>query len=119
MDKTQKILKTDIQTTSPKLIIARGVIQNLPEITGAIKEIYYINQKGVFSQQILQAQLDELNINKEIFHLLVTSLTDLSKTANADKETKEMYRNMIKMLFEIFDENMRKSHDLSNYLNRF
>ena len=119
MDETQEILKSDIQAVSPKLMIAQGVIQNLPEIVDAIKEIYYINRKEALSRQVLQSQLDELNINKENFNVLVVSLTELSKTEGADAETKEMYRGMIKTLFEIFAENMRSSRDVSEYLNRF
>ena len=100
-------------------MIAHGVIQNLPEIVDAIKEIYYINKKETLSRQVLAARLDELNINKENFNVLVVSLTELSKTEGADAETKEMYRSMIKTLFEIFAENMRNSRDISEYLNGF
>jgi hypothetical protein len=119
MDKAQKILTTDLQPASPQLIIAQGVVQNLPEIVGAIKEIYTLNKKGEVFRQVLQTRLDELNINKENFKVLVVSLTELSKTENADEETKAMYRDMIKTLFEIFTNNMRSSQDISNYLNEF
>ncbi len=43
MDK--KIIKTDMQPASAKLVIVQGIVQNLPEIIGAIKEIYIINKK--------------------------------------------------------------------------
>ena len=119
MDKKQEIIKSDVQAVSPKLIIAQGVIQNLPDVVDAIKEIYYINRKVAFSHQVLQSRLAELNINKENFKVLIESLTELSKTEDADKETKELYRDMIKALFEIFAENMRSSQDISDYLNRF
>ena len=119
MDKTQETLNTDIQPVSPQLVIVQGVVQNLPEILGAIKEIYAINRKEAISRRFLQSRLDELNINKENFNVLVMSLTELSKTEDADKETKAMYRDMIKTLFEIFSENMRSSQGISDYLNEF
>ena len=119
MGKTQKIVNTDLQPVSPQMMIVQGVVQNLPEIVGAIKEIYRLNKKGEAFSQVLQSRLDELNINKENFNVLVVSLTELSKTENADEETKTMYRDMIKTLFEIFTNNMRSSQDVSNYLNEF
>jgi hypothetical protein len=119
LDKAQKILSTDIQPTSPQLIITQGIVQNLPEIIGVIKEIYTLHKKEEVFRQVLQSRLNELNINKENFRVLVESLTELSKTENADNETKAMYRDMIKMLFEIFTSNMRRSQDVSNYLNEF
>jgi hypothetical protein len=119
MGKAQKIVKADIQPISPQLIIVQGVVQNLPEIVGAIKEIHTLHKKEEVFRQILQSRLNELNINKENFKVLVESLTELSKTENADNETKTMYRDMIKTLFEIFTSNMRSSKDVSNYLNEF
>ena len=83
---------------------------------GAIKEIYALNKKGQIFGQVLQSRLDELNINKENFKVLVESLTELSKSENTDNETKVMYRDMIKAMFEIFTTNMRSSQDISNYL---
>ena len=114
MDK--KIVKNEMQPASAKLVIVQGVVQNLPEIVGAIKEIYALNKKGKIFGQVLQSRLDELNINKENFRVLVESLTELSKSENTDNETKVMYRDMIKAMFEIFTTNMRSSQDISNYL---
>ena len=114
MDK--KIVKNEMQPVSAKLVIVQGVVQNLPEIVGAIKEIYALNKKGQIFSQVLQSRLDELNINKENFKVLVESLTELSKSENTDQETKVMYRDMIKAMFEIFTTNMRSSQDISNYL---
>ena len=114
MDK--KIVKSEMQPASAKLVIVQGVVQNLPEILGAIKEIYALNKKGQIFSQVLQSRLDELNINKENFKVLVESLTELSKSENTDNETKVMYRDMIKAMFEIFTTNMRSSQDISNYL---
>lgn len=117
MDK--KIIKSEMQNVSPKLIIVQGVVQNLPEIIGAIKEIYVLNKKEQLFSQVLQSRLDELNVNKENFKVLVEGLTELSKSESADAETKIMYRDMIKALFEIFTTNMRSSQDISNYLKDF
>ena len=109
----------EMQPVSAKLVIVQGVVQNLPEIIGTIKEIYTLNKKGQLFGQVLQSQLDELNINKENFRVLVEGLTELSKSENTDAETKTMYRDMIKTLFEIFTTNMRSSQDISNYLKDF
>ncbi len=117
MDK--KIVKYETQPLSVGLVIVQGVVQNLPEILGAIQEIYALNKKGQLFGQVLQSRLGELNINKENFKVLVEGLTELSKSENADNETKIMYRDMIKALFETFTINMRNSQDISNYLREF
>jgi hypothetical protein len=112
----RKIVNSEMQPASAKLVIVQGVVQNLPEIVDAIKEIYTINKKEQLFGRVLQTRLDELNINKENFKVLVEGLTDLSKSENTDAETKTMYREMIKTLFEIFAANMRSSQDISDYL---
>jgi len=117
MDK--KIVKSEMQPVSAKLVIVQGVVQNLPEVIGAIKEIYVLNKKEQLFGRVLQSRLDELNINKENFKVLVEGLTELSKSENTDNETKVMYRDMIKALFENFTTNMRSSQDISNYLKEF
>ena len=117
MDK--KIIKSEMQPVSAKLVIVQGVVQNLPEIVGAIKEIYALNKKGDLFGRVLQSRLDELNINKENFRVLVEGLTELSKSENTDSETKVMYREMIKAMFEFFTTNMRSSQDFSNYFKEF
>ena len=114
-----KIVKNEMQPGSPKLVIVQGIVQNLPEIVGAIKEIYALNKKGQLFGQVLQSRLDELNINKENFKVLVEGLTELSKSENTDNETKVLYRDMIKAMFEFFTTNMRNSQDISNYLKEF
>jgi hypothetical protein len=118
MKKTQDIPKATMPSTSSKLIIAQGIIENLPEIIGAIKEIYVVHKNENMFSQGLQGRLSELNINRDNFKVLVQSLTDLSKTDNADKETKQLYRDMIKALFEIFASNMRSTQNISDFLNR-
>ena len=114
MDK--KIAKSEMQPESATLVIVQGVVQNLPEIIGAIKEIYALNKKEQLFGRVLQSRLDELNINKENFKVLVEGLTDLSKSENTDNERKVMYRDMIKTRFVIFTTNMHSSQDISNYL---
>jgi hypothetical protein len=115
----EKSVSREMQPVSAELVIIKGVIQNLPEIIGAIKEIYTLNKKEQLFGRVLQSQLDELNINKENFKVLVEGLTELSKSENADAETKAMYRDMIKTLFEIFTTNMHSSQDISSYLKEF
>jgi hypothetical protein len=115
----EKSVSSELQAASAKLVIVQGVVQNLPEIVGAIKEIYTLNKKEQLFGRVLQSRLDELNINRENFKVLVEGLTELSKTENTDAETKAMYRDMIKTLFEIFTTNMRSSQDISNYLKEF
>lgn len=110
---------SEIQPASAKLVIVQGVVQNLPEIVGAIKEIYTLNKKEQLFSKVLQSRLDELNINKENFKVLVEGLTELSISENTDAETKAMYRDMIKTLFEIFTTNLRSSQDVSDYLKEF
>ena len=117
MDK--KSVSSEMQPVSAKLVIVQGVVQNLPEIIGAIKEICILNKKEQLFGRVLQSRLDELNINKETFKVLVEGLTELSKSENTDADTKVMYRDMIKTLFEIFTTNMRSSQDISNYLKEF
>lgn len=118
-DMDKKIVKSEMQPVSAKLVIVQGFVQNLPEIIGAIKEIYALNKKEQLFGRVLQSRLDELNINKENFKVLVEGLTDLSKSENTDNETKVMYRDMIKTLFEIFTTNIHSSQDISNYLKEF
>ena len=115
----EKSVSTEIQPVSAQLVIVQGVVQNLPEIVGAIKEIYILNKKEQFNSKVLQTRLDELNINKENFKVLVEGLTELSKSENTDADTKAMYRDMITTMFEIFTTNMTSSQDVSNYLKEF
>ena len=115
----EKIINSEIQPVSAQLVIVQGVVQNLPEIIGAIKEIYTLNKKEQVFGKVLQSRLDELNINKENFKFLVEGLTELSKSENTDAETKAMYRDMIKTSFEIFTTDLRSSQDVSSYLEEF
>ena len=115
----EKSINSELQPASAKLVLVQGVVQNLPEIVGVIKEIYTLNKKEQIFSKVLQSRLDELNINKENFKTLVEGLTELSKSENTDAETKAMYRDMIKTLFEIFTTNLRSSQDVSSFLKEF
>lgn len=117
MDKD--IAKNEMQPVTLGLVIVQGVVQNLPEIIGAIKEIYALNKKEQLVGRVLQSRLDELNVNKENFKVLVEGLTELSKSENTDAETKIMYRDMIRALFETFTANMHSSQNVSDYLKEF
>jgi hypothetical protein len=115
----KKIVQSEVLPASPQLVIVQGVVQNLPEIIGAFREIYAPNKKEQLFGRVLQSRLDELNVNKENFKVLVEGLTELSKSENTDHETKVMYRDMIKALFETFTTNMRSSQEISSYLKEF
>lgn len=107
---------SNLQPLSPTLVIAQGVAQNLPEIIGAVKEIYTLHRKEGMFRSVLQARSEEMNINKDTFKVLVDGLTELSKAEGADEETKSMYREMIRSLFDIFVLNMKSSQNLADFL---
>jgi hypothetical protein len=113
----------DLQTTPSSnasattgMVIAEGIIQNLPEIICAVKDIYAIRMKESAFRAALEGRCIELNINSNNFIALVQCLTDLSKQPNADEATKAMYRDMIKTLFEIFAARMRSATDFASFL---
>jgi hypothetical protein len=113
----------DLQTTPTStasattgMVIAQGVIQNLPEIISAVKDIYTLRKKESAFRAALEARCAELNINSNNFSTLVQGLTELSKDQNADEATKVMYRDMIKTLFDIFVARMRSSNDFASFL---
>lgn len=116
MEKNNNIIKLPL-TSLPSQPIIQMVLTNLPQILNTISEIYVLHRKDGIFRQIVQSRLGELQINKENFHVLVKSLTELSKTEQADPETKQMYRTMIRTLFEIFTNNMLSSKDFDNYIN--
>ena len=117
MEMTQYVRKSHTAVpTFPKMIVTQGIINNLPEIIGAIREIYVAHKRDKTYQQVLGGRIEELNINKENFKVLVQALTDLSKRQGADSETKQMYRDMIKTLFDIFAGNMQGAQNISSYL---
>ncbi|OQB29256.1 MAG: hypothetical protein BWY08_02118 [Bacteroidetes bacterium ADurb.Bin174] len=105
-------------STSPQQVIAEGIIQNLPNIIDAVKVIYNTHKKGEVFQQVLHSRLEELNINQKNFGELVSSLTELSKSDNADPVTKDIYREMIKALFNIFSTSMKNYQGIDSYLSK-
>ena len=107
---------TSTASATTGMVIAQGVIQNLPEIISAVKDIYTLRKKESAFRAALEARCAELKINSNNFSTLVQGLTELSKDQNADEATKVMYRDMIKTLFEIFAVRMRSSTDFSSFL---
>jgi hypothetical protein len=53
----EKSVSSEMQPVSAELVIIKGVIQNLPEIIGAIKEIYTLNKKEQLFGRVLQSRL--------------------------------------------------------------
>lgn len=122
MKKSAKTLQTQNvsppQTISGQQMLVEGIIQNLPEILSTVREIYTTHKKGQIFQQVLQTRLGELHINQTNFAELVRALTELSKVENADPLTKDMYREMIKVLFDGFANNMKTAQNMDNYLSK-
>ncbi len=103
--------------TKTSAIIAKELIKNLPEIIGSLKEIYALRSKKQAFQAALHARCVELQINEENFGTLVQSLTELSKTEGSDEATKDMYREMIRSLFDLFAQRSRDSSAFSEFMN--
>ncbi len=102
-----------------KLKIVDGMIENLPEVMDSVKEIYRVYKKEKVFNKLISSKMEEMNIKKENFNILVNALTELSKSPEADEETKNMYRDMIKFLFEYFQKNTLSMNDLSDFLKQF
>ena len=102
-----------------RMKVVDGIVQNLPEIVGAIKEIYSLHKKGNAFNDIIRFKIQEMNIDSENFKVLVSSLTELSKDQNADNDTKNMYREMIKELFALFITNRKNSVAVSSFLDKW
>lgn len=101
---------------SVQLAIVNGVIENLPQVLDAVKSIYLMYKQEHLVSNKLKMEIEKMNINRDTFNVLVQSLTDLSKSKDADAETKVMYRDMIKVLFTLFTEGMKKSAEFNDYL---
>ncbi len=114
-----KIKEVCTANISPNLRIVNGIIDNLPDIITSVREIFKIHRKEKALSNILQTKIVEMNVNKDNFSVLVQALTDLSKSPDTDQETKDLYREMIKTMFDMFVNNMKGSNDLSNFLNKF
>jgi len=106
------------QTKPVQLIIVEGLIENLPEVLTTIKDIFKMSKQEQIVDNYLTNRLEEMKINKDNFHILVTSLTELSRSNNVDEETKAIFKDMIKILFNSFVDKMKTSNDISVYLNR-
>lgn len=99
------------------IIIAKGIVQNLPEILSSFKEIYALRTKESAFKAALEVRCLDMQINSQNFTALVQSLTELSKVDSADEETKSMYREMIRSLFELFTSRSKESESFSKFLN--
>ncbi|APD47023.1 hypothetical protein KQ301_04630 [Synechococcus sp. CS-601] len=98
-------------------IIAKGLVENLPVIIDGFKSIYALRAKEDAFREALQARCAELQINSQNFSTLVQGLTELSKNEGADEETKAMYRDMIRSLFDLFALRSRDSSAFSDFMN--
>lgn len=108
---------TTSQSTAASSILAKGLVDNLPTIIDGFKSIYALRAKEDAFRQALQARCAELQINSQNFSTLVQGLTELSKADGADEETKAMYREMIRSLFELFATRSRDSSAFSDFMN--
>lgn len=98
-------------------IIAKGLVENLPAIIDGFKDIYALRAKKDAFREALQSRCVELQINSQNFNTLVQGLTELSKAEGADEETKTMYREMIRSLFDLFAMRSRDSSAFSDFMN--
>jgi len=119
MSKIKDISQVAQSSLSPQIRIVDGIIENLPEIIGAIKEVYSLNKREKAFDNIIKLKIEELHLDKDNFKTLVQALTDLSKDVNSDNETKEIYKDMIKKLFDIFLLNRKNTTDISNFLDKW
>jgi hypothetical protein len=101
----------------PALTIVHGIVENLPEILSSFKEIYAIRAKESAFKSALEARCADMRINSQNFTVLVQNLTELSKSGSADEETKAMYRELIRSLFELFTARAKESDTFSRFLN--
>jgi len=98
-------------------ILAKGIIENLPAILSSFKEIYALRAKDSAFKAALEARCADMQINSQNFTTLVQNLTELSKSESADEETKAMYRELIRSLFELFTARSKESDSFSRFLN--
>lgn len=98
-------------------ILAKGLVANLPAILSSFKEIYALRAKESAFKAALEARCADMQINSQNFTILVQNLTELSKSESADAETKSMYRELIRSLFELFAARSKESDSFSRFLN--
>ena len=108
---------TPNQAPTTGAILAKGLADNLPAIIDGFKSVYALRAKESAFREALQARCAELQINSQNFSALVQGLTELSKADGADEETKTMYREMIRSLFELFATRSRDSSAFSDFMN--
>lgn len=99
------------------MILAKGLVDNLPEILSSFKEVYALRAKKNAFKSALEARCADMKINSQNFTILVQNLTELSKSESADKETKEMYRDLIRSLFDLFASRSKESDTFSRFLS--
>ena len=100
------------------MILAKGLVENLPEILSSFKEVYALRTKESAFKAALEARCADMQINSQNFTTLVVNLTELSKSDSADVETKAMFRDLIRSLFELFTARSKESDSFSKFLNR-
>ena len=98
-------------------ILAKGLVENLPVILSSFKEIYALRARESAFKAALEARCADMKINSQNFTTLVQNLTELSKSESADEETKSMYRELIRSLFELFTARSKESDSFSGFLN--
>lgn len=108
---------TPSEPTTTGAMIAKGLIDNLPVIIDGLKEVYALRTKEQAFQAALQSRCAELQINSQNFASLVQGLTELSKSDGSDEDTKAMYREMIRSLFDLFVIRSRDSGAFSDFMN--
>ena len=99
------------------VILANGLVENLPAILSSFKEVYALRAKESAFKAALEARCADMKINSQNFTTLVHNLTELSKSESADEETKSMYRELIRSLFELFTARSKESDSFSRFLN--
>ena len=98
-------------------IIAKGLVENLPIILDSLREVYAMRAKESAFKAALEARCADMRINSQNFTTLVQGLTELSKAESADEDTKAMYRQMIKDLFDLFTSRSNSSDMFSKFMN--
>ena len=105
------------ESASAGVVIAKGLIDNLPAIIDGLKDVYALRTREQAFHAALQARCAELQINSQNFAALIQGLTELSKSDGGDEETKAMYREMIRSLFDLFANRARDSSAFSEFMN--
>lgn len=105
-----------IPSTKPNSL-ALSLVENLPAIIEGLKDIYSLKTKNLAFNAALASRCEELQINSKNFSILVQGLTELSREDGADEDTKAMYREMIRSLFDLFTAKSKSSTSFNDYIN--